>query len=279
MVVLLLITTSLLAQYKKEKATAWADSVLKTLTAEQQIAQLMVLRLSSYDFAKKTPLYYDSLVAAMVKKYNIGGICLFQGSAVKLGTIINDLQKQAQTPLLVCIDAEWGVGMRLFDSVQALPRQMMLGAMQDSSILYQYGKLVAAQCKRLGIHVNYAPVVDVNNNPNNPVINDRSFGENKYKVASFGIQYMKGMQDNAVMACAKHFPGHGDVAVDSHFDLPIINKSITQLDSLELYPFRKIFTAGVGSVMIAHLYIPSIDSTSNRATSISKKNCDGAIEK
>src|SRR5207342_1568723 len=158
------------------------------------------------------------------------------------------------------------------DSVLPLPKQMMLGAVPDASIAYQYGKVVAEQCKRVGIQVNYAPVVDVNNNPDNPVINDRSFGEDKYKVALFGIQYMKGLQDVGVMATAKHFPGHGDVSVDSHLDLPVINKTRAQLDSLELYPFRKLFDAGVGSVMIAHLYIPAIDKTANRATSLSYNN-------
>ena len=261
-----------MAQTLSSKADAWADSVLKSLTEEQRIAQLMVLRLSSYDFKTKTPVYFDSLVAEKVKQYNIGGICLFQGNPVKLAGIVNNLQSLAKTPLMVCIDGEWGVGMRLFDSVQSLPKQMMLGAVQDKNIIYQYGKLVAEQCKRLGITVNYAPVVDINNNPDNPVINDRSFGEDKYKVAAYGIEYMKGMQDAGIMACAKHFPGHGDVAVDSHLDLPVIKKSLAQLDSLELYPFKEIFKAGVGSVMIAHLYIPSIDSTPNRATSISKKN-------
>jgi beta-glucosidase-like glycosyl hydrolase len=265
------------AQNNTSRAEAWADSVLQSLTEEQRIAQLMVVRLSAYDFKTKIPVYYDSLVAEQVKKYNVGGLCLFQGNPVRLAGIINDLQSKAQTPIMVCIDAEWGLGMRLFDSVQLLPKQMMLGAVQDKAIIYQYGKLVAAQCKRLGINVNYAPVVDVNNNPNNPVINDRSFGEDKYKVASYGIEYMKGMQDNGVMACAKHFPGHGDVAVDSHLDLPVINKSMAQLDSLELYPFREIFKAGIASVMVAHLYIPSIDSSQNRATSISKKNVTGLM--
>ena len=258
-------------------ANRWADSVYNSLSNDQRIAQLMILRLSAYDFKTKTPIYYDSAVAVAIKKYNVGGICLFQGNPVKLATIINNLQSIAQTPLMACIDAEWGVGMRLFDSVMALPKQMMLGAMQYDSIVYQFGKVVGEQCRRLGINVNYAPVVDVNNNPDNPVINDRSFGEDKYKVAVYGIQYMKGMQDIGVMACAKHFPGHGDVSVDSHFDLPVINKSIAQLDSLELYPFRQIFKAGIASVMMAHLYIPSIDSTLNRATSISPKNVQGLM--
>ncbi|MEY2918295.1 MAG: hypothetical protein RIS73_2009 [Bacteroidota bacterium] len=250
-------------------ATTWADSVFKTLSDEERIAQLMVVRLSTIDFKTKVVTFFDKQVADLVKQYNIGGICLFQGSPVKQATIINALQAQAKTPILMCIDAEWGVGMRMIDSVLPLPKQMMLGAVSDASIAYEYGKIVAEQCKRVGLQVNYAPVVDVNNNPNNPVINDRSFGEDKYKVALFGIQYMKGLQDNGVMACAKHFPGHGDVATDSHYDLPVINKSMAQLDSLELYPFKEIFKAGIGSVMIAHLSVPAIDNSPNKPTSIS----------
>lgn len=264
-------------QAQQTEATKWVDSVFKTLSPDEQIAQLMVVRLSTINSQTKEVTFFDSAVAELIKKYNIGSICLFQGSPVKQATIINALQAKAKTPLLVTIDAEWGVGMRMIDSVLPLPRQMMLGAVQDSSIAYDYGKLVAEQCKRIGIQVNFAPVVDVNNNPNNPVINDRSFGEDKYKVASFGIQYMKGMQDNGVMACAKHFPGHGDVSVDSHLDLPVINKSMAQLENLELYPFKQIFDAGVGSVMIAHLYIPAIDKTANKATSLSKNNVTGLM--
>ncbi len=270
LVLLLFITINGFAQ--ETAASRWADSVFKNLSPDEQIAQLMVVRLSTIDMRTKTVTFYDSLVAEQVKQYNIGGICVFQGSPVKQAKIINGLQAMAKTPILMCIDAEWGIGMRMIDSVLPLPRQMMLGAVQDSNIAYQYGRVVAEQCKRVGIQVNYAPVVDINNNPDNPVINDRSFGEDKYKVASYAIQYMKGMQDNGVMACAKHFPGHGDVAVDSHLDLPVINKSMAQLESLELYPFREIFKAGVGSVMIAHLYIPAIDNSANRATSLSKNN-------
>ncbi|RYY48432.1 MAG: serine hydrolase, partial [Chitinophagaceae bacterium] len=260
-----------------DPAKNWVDSVYKTLSNEEKIAQLMVVRLSTIDGKTKQVTFYEDQVSDLIKKYNIGGICVFQGSPVKQATIINKMQAQAKTPILMCIDGEWGVGMRMIDSVLPLPRQMMMGAMQDPSVVYQYGKLVGEQCKRVGIQVNYAPVVDVNNNPNNPVINDRSFGEDKYKVASFGIQYMKGMQDVGVMACAKHFPGHGDVDVDSHYDLPVINKTVAQLDSLELYPFRQIFKAGIGSVMVAHLYIPAIDNTANRATSLSPQNITGLM--
>jgi beta-glucosidase-like glycosyl hydrolase/CubicO group peptidase (beta-lactamase class C family) len=255
-------------------ARQWADSVFNTLNDNQRIAQLMVLREST--FSHEGPVYHDSLIADAITKYNIGGIVLFQGTPVKQANFINYFQSIAKTPLVVCIDAEWGLGMRM-DSVIPLNHQMMLGAINDSSLVYQYGRLVGRQCKRMGIQVDFAPVVDINNNPDNPVINDRSFGENKYKVARYGIAYMKGLQDEGVMACAKHFPGHGDVSVDSHLDLPIINKSMPQLDSLELYPFKRMFAAGVGSVMIAHLYIPAIDSTANTATSLSKKNVTGLL--
>jgi beta-glucosidase-like glycosyl hydrolase/CubicO group peptidase (beta-lactamase class C family) len=271
----LFIATKIAAQ--NPAARAWSDSVYKSLSEDERIAQLMVVRLSSIDPKTKIVSFYDKQVSDLVKQYNIGGICLFQGSPVKQANIINALQAQAKTPILMCIDAEWGLGMRMIDSVLPLPKQMMLGAMQDASIVYNYGKLVANQCKRMNIQVNYAPVVDVNNNPDNPVINDRSFGEDKYTVALYGIQYMKGMQDNGVMACAKHFPGHGDVAVDSHLDLPVINKTITQLQSLELFPFKEIINAGISSVMIAHLSVPAIDNEPNRPTSISKKNVTGLL--
>ena len=255
-------------------AIHWADSVFNSLNNDQRIAQLIILRESSYN--ARGPVYYDSAITKAIKKYNIGGIVLFQGAPVKQADFINYFQSIAQTPLMVCIDGEWGLGMRL-DSVTPLNHQMMLGATNDSALIYQYGKLVGRQCKRMGIQVNFAPVVDINNNPNNPVINDRSFGENKYKVARYGVAYMKGMQDEGVLSCAKHFPGHGDVSVDSHFDLPVINKTIAQLDSMELYPFKKMFAAGVPSVMTAHLYVPAIDSTPNTATSLSKKSVTGLL--
>ncbi|HET7116254.1 MAG TPA: glycoside hydrolase family 3 N-terminal domain-containing protein [Hanamia sp.] len=255
-------------------AIHWADSVFNTLNDDQRIAQLIILRESSYN--PEGPVYYDSAITEAIQKYNIGGIVLFQGTPVKQANFINYFQSIAKTPLMVCIDAEWGLGMRL-DSVTPLNHQMMLGAMNDSALVYQYGKLVGKQLKRMGIQVNFAPVVDINNNPNNPVINDRSFGENKYKVARYGVAYMKGMQNEGILSCAKHFPGHGDVSVDSHLDLPVINKSMAELDSLELYPFKRMFAAGVPSVMTAHLFVPAIDSTPNTATSLSKNAVTGLL--
>ncbi len=259
-------------------ASPWVDSVFKTLTRDQKIAQLMIVRLSTGNAAKTEVVFHDKEVEEAIRKYNIGGICLFQGGPVTQANFVNHFQSIAQTPLMICIDGENGVGMRM-DSVAFLPRQMMLGAMPDAALVYQYGKIVGAQCKRAGIQVDYAPVVDINNNPDNPVINDRSFGEDKYKVSSFGVNYMRGLQDAGVMACAKHFPGHGDVAVDSHLDLPVINKTKEQLDTLEIYPFREMIKAGVGSVMVAHLSIPSIDNTANRPTSISYNNVTTLLRK
>jgi beta-N-acetylhexosaminidase len=251
---------------KTPQANHWVDSVFQTLTPEQKVAQLMIIRAHS-NLGQK----HVNEVTELINRYNVGGLCFFQGGPVRQANLTNYYQSIAKTPLMIAIDGEWGLGMRL-DSVINYPRQLMMGAVPDAQLVYEFGKAVGEQCKRIGVHVNYAPDIDINNNPNNPVINDRSFGEDKYKVALFGTEYMKGMQDVGVMACAKHFPGHGDVAVDSHFDLPVINKSKKELDSLELYPFRQLFKAGVGSVMVAHLYIPSIDQTPNQATSLSKKN-------
>lgn len=265
---------SVTAQYKsKLPAQQWTDSVFNSLTEDQRIAQLMVVRAHS----NLGPDHVAKVVSD-IQKYNIGALCFFQGGPVRQANLTNYYQSIAQTPIMMTIDGEWGLGMRL-DSVTKFPYQLTIGAAEDENLVYRMGLAVGEQCKRIGVHVNYAPVVDINNNPNNPVIGYRSFGENRDKVSTFGIAYMKGMQDAGIMACAKHFPGHGDVDVDSHYDLPVINKSRAQLDSMELVPFRAIFDAGVGSVMIAHLYIPAIDNTANRATSISKNSVTDLLRK
>ena len=255
----------------------WADSVIKTLSPDEKIAQLIMVRLSSIDTRTRTVSFYDTTVERDIKKFNIGGICLFQGGPVKQANLVNYFQSIAKTPILIAIDGETGVGMRM-DSVYNLPKMMMLGALRDSSVVYRYGQWVAEQCKMAGIQINFAPVADVNNNPNNPVINDRSFGENKFKVASLAIQYMLGMRDAGIMGSAKHFPGHGDVDVDSHLAAPLISKSRSTLDSLELYPFKKLFEAGIGSAMVGHLFVPSIDTSSNHVTSISSNAVTGLLK-
>jgi beta-glucosidase-like glycosyl hydrolase/CubicO group peptidase (beta-lactamase class C family) len=270
--VLTLAAAAALAQSPRPPAAeAWADSVLATLTPEQRIGQLMVVRLSSINTATRVVTFYEKEVEAAVRDYGVGGVCLFQGGPLRQARLVNHLQSLSRVPILMTIDAENGLGMRL-DSVAGLPRQMMLGALRDPGVVYAYGRWVAQQCRRMGIQVNYAPVVDVNNNPANPVINDRSFGDDRQRVTDLGLQYMKGMQDAGVMASAKHFPGHGDVSVDSHYDLPVIAKDRRALDSLELFPFRALVRGGVGSVMVAHLSVPAIDDRPNRPSSISYAN-------
>ncbi|MCU0376528.1 MAG: serine hydrolase, partial [Chitinophagaceae bacterium] len=261
--------------FSPSKKEVWADSVLATLSPDERIAQLMVIRTSAPGKEGKA-IFYDSLTDVLVKQYNIGGVCLFQGTPFEQAALLNRIQGMAKTPIMVTVDGEWGLGMR-FAGVRSFPYQLTLGAAADADLTYRVGRAMAAQCRRMNIHVNYAPVVDVNNNPLNPVIGYRSFGESREQVALLGTRIMKGLQDNGVMACAKHFPGHGDVAVDSHHDLPVIQKTRTQLDSLELYPFRSLFANGVGSVMVAHLSIPAIDSTQNRPTSLSYNNITGLM--
>ena len=267
---ILIFTTLILSvisfsQYKsKLSAEQWTDSVFNSLNDDEKIAQLMVIRAHS----NLGPEHVAKVVNDILK-YNVGALCFFQGGPLRQANLTNYYQSITKTPLMVTIDGEWGLGMRL-DSVTKFPYQLTLGALNNQNLIFRMGLAVGEQCKRIGVQVNYAPVVDINSNPNNPVIGYRSFGEDKNKVALLGVAYMKGMQDAGIMACAKHFPGHGDVDVDSHLDLPVVNKSRAQLDSMELFPFRAIFDAGVGSVMIAHLSVPAVDSGQHRATSISK---------
>ncbi len=255
---------------KKVPDLHWVDSVFESLSEDERIAQLMVIRTSAPGKDGQA-VFYDSQVNEWVSKYNVGGVCLFQGTPIQQAALLNRIQQMAKTPIMVTVDGEWGLGMR-FAGVKSFPYQLTMGATNDAELVYRVGKAMAEQCRRMNIHVNYAPVVDINNNPQNPVIGYRSFGENREKVANFGVNIMQGMQDIGIMACAKHFPGHGDVDVDSHYDLPVIHKSMYDLDSLELYPFKAIFKAGVGSVMVAHLSIPAIDSTANKPTSLSFAN-------
>ena len=255
-------------------ADRWVDSVFQKLSFKKKVGQLMVVRESNMQNGQ--PIFYTKELKKYIRKYGIGSICPFQGGAVDQAIILNELQQKSKIPLMVCIDGEMGLGMRVA-AVNKFPDQLTMGAMDNPELVFAIGQAMAAQCKRLGIQVDYAPVVDINNNPNNPVIGYRSFGEDKWRVAQYGVQIMKGLQSQGVMATAKHFPGHGDVAVDSHLDLPVINKSLAELDTMELVPFKEIFKAGVGSVMIAHLSIPAIDSTPNLATSLSAKNVNGLL--
>ena len=251
---------------------SWVDSVMNTLSTEQKIAQcIWIAGYSNKDIS------HEVEVSDIIRKYGIGGIVFFQGTASKQAELTNYYQKISRIPLIISMDAEWGIGMRL-DNVEKFPYQLTLGAIKNDSLIYEFGKAVASQFKRLGMQMNLAPVADINVNPDNPVINFRSFGENRERVAEKTIMYMKGLQENGIVATAKHFPGHGDTNVDSHLDLPVIYQSRQRLDSVELYPFHKIIGEGVGSIMTAHLYLPSMDTTSGLPSSLSPVIIKGVLK-
>jgi beta-N-acetylhexosaminidase len=214
--------------------------------------------------------YIDS-VAKVIKNEKLGGVVLFQGGPVRHANLINRYQALAKVPLLIAIDGEWGLGMRLPDSAISYPYQMALGAIQNNTLIYTMGQEVAKDLKRLGVNINFAPVVDINNNPRNPVINYRSFGENRENVTQKGAAYMKGMMSERIIVSLKHFPGHGDTDADSHYDLPKLDFSKSRLDSLEISPFKSLIEAGASGVMVAHLNIPSLDNTPNLPSSLSKR--------
>jgi len=246
-----------------KKQNNWVDSVFKTLSPDQQIAQLMII--AAFNNKDKT---HVQDVECHITDLGVGGLIFFKGNPTQQAILTNRYQKLSKVPLLIGIDGEWGLSMRL-DSTPVFPRQMVFGGANNIELTKQFGVLVGKQCKRIGINFNFAPDVDVNSNMLNPVINDRSFGENKYIVAKNGIAYMQGMQSENILASAKHFPGHGDTENDSHFGLPVIKASRKRLDSLELYPFKQLIDYGVTSIMSAHLSIPALDSTPNLASSIS----------
>ena len=241
----------------------WVDSVFNSLNSDQRLAQLfMVAAYSNKD------MKHIAEIRELVEKYNIGGLIFMQGGPLREAKLNNYYQSKAKTPLMISIDGEWGLAMRL-DSTPKYPRQMTLGAIKNDSLIYYMGKQIARECKRMGIHVNFAPVADINNNPLNPVIGMRSFGENKFNVANKAVMYMKGLQAEGVMANGKHFPGHGDTDSDSHKTLPVISACKDRMDTLELYPFQQLFNQGLSSIMVAHLFVPCYDTTKNTASTLS----------
>jgi len=241
----------------------WVDSIYATLSLKEKIGQLFMVAA----YSNKDQDHINE-VSNLINEYNIGGLIFFQGGPIRQLDLTNYYQSISKTPLLISIDAEWGLAMRL-DSTMKFPHQMTLGAIQNNELIYKMGQQIANQCKRIGTHINLAPVADINNNPNNPVINYRSFGEDRENVTQKSLAYMNGMHNEKILASAKHFPGHGDTDSDSHKTLPIINHNKSRLDSVELYPFKTLIKNGLQSMMVAHLYIPSLDNTPNKASSLS----------
>jgi len=237
-----------------EAQQQWVDSTYGQLSFDEKIGQLFMVMA----FSEQGKEHFDA-ISKNIDENKIGGVIFSLGGPLGQTDWLNRFQKKSKIPLLIGMDAEWGVAMRL-DSVQAFPWNMTLGAIQDDKLVQAIGYRIGEQAKRLGIHINFAPSVDINTNPKNPIIGNRSFGEDKVNVAQKGIAFMNGMHEAGVLSSAKHFPGHGDTATDSHLGLPSINFSSERIDEVELYPFKKIIQAGVSSVMVAHLDIPALDA-------------------
>lgn len=237
-----------------EAQQQWVDSTYGQLSFDEKIGQLFMVMA----FSEQGKEHFDA-ISKNIDENKIGGVIFSLGGPLGQTDWLNRFQKKSKIPLLIGMDAEWGVAMRL-DSVQAFPWNMTLGAIQDDKLVQAVGYRIGEQAKRLGIHINFAPSVDINTNPKNPIIGNRSFGEDKVNVAQKGIAFMNGMHEAGVLSSAKHFPGHGDTATDSHLGLPSINFSSERIDEVELYPFKKIIQAGVSSVMVAHLDIPALDA-------------------
>lgn len=250
----------------------WVDSVFSTLSTKEKIAQMFLVRAHT-DLG---PRYIDS-VAGVIEREKLGGLVVFQGGPVRHANMFNRYQRISKVPLLITFDGEWGLGMRLADSTLSYPYQMTLGAIQRNELIYEMGQHVAKDFRRLGMHFNFAPVVDINNNPQNPVINFRSFGDDKENVTAKAKAYMDGMVSGGIIASLKHFPGHGDTDVDSHHDLPQLDFSRKRLEKLELHPFRELIRQGAPAVMVAHMHIPALDNTPNIPSSISKKVVTGLL--
>jgi len=250
----------------------WVDSVMDKLSLDERIAQMIMV----YAYSN-LGIEHERAVIRQVSRQKVGGILFFQGEPVKQANLTNHFQEASDIPLLIAIDGENGLGMRLAHTM-TYPPMMTLGAISDNSLIYRLGNDMADQFKRLGVHMNFAPVADINNNPANPVIGTRSFGEDRRNVADKVIALMEGMQDHGLLVVAKHFPGHGDTDTDSHNALPVIPHDLSRLDSIELFPFREAIRRGLTGIMVAHLQVPALDQRENRATTLSRPTITGLLK-
>jgi beta-N-acetylhexosaminidase len=249
----------------------WVDSVLNTMTPEQRVAQMIMIAA----YSNNNPAN-EKEVEKLVRENGVGGVVFFQGSPGRQARLTNLYQSVSKIPLLIGMDAEWGLAMRL-DSTIRYPKQMMLGGIQDDRLIFDMGGQIAEQLKRLGVHINFAPVIDINNNSNNPVIDCRSFGEDRNNVTRKALFYMIGLENKGILAVAKHFPGHGDTDKDSHDELPVIKYDRKRLDSLELFPYKELIYNGLSGVMTAHLQIPVLESRLNMPASLSNIITDSLL--
>ena len=255
------------SDYNEQKK--WVDSVYTSLTIDEKIGQLFTVWVA-------TKYGSDEInhISKLIKEHHLGGLIFSLGNIKDQAKAINHFQKISKVPLLISMDAEWGVGMRLDDAF-SFPYNMTLGAIKNDSLVFEVGKRIGYHAKRLGVHINFAPVVDINTNPRNPIIGSRSFGEDKFNVSRKAINYLKGMHHYGIMGAAKHFPGHGDTETDSHLTLPSISFSKERINNVELYPFRQLIDNNLDGVMTAHLNIPNLDK--NEISTLSDRIINGLL--
>lgn len=250
----------------------WVETKYNSMSLNERLGQLFMVSVAS-----DQPKAATDRITSLIRDEHIGGVIFSTGGPVRQARLTNDYQKQSKTPLLVGMDAEWGLAMRL-DSTYAFPWNMTLGAIQDDKVVEKVGRQIGKHAKRLGVHINFAPDIDININPKNPIIGNRSFGEDRENVIRKGVAFMKGMESTGVLSSGKHFPGHGDTATDSHHALPVINFSRKRLDSVEMYPYQKLIDSGLSSVMVAHLEVPALELKKGLPSSLSEQIITGILK-
>ena len=255
-----------------QKANQWVDKTYQSLSQDEKLGQLFIVAL----YTNKGEDHINS-VRNIIINDKIGGLILMQDDAAREINLVNEFQKKSKIPLMIGMDAEWGLFQRIA-TAHKFPWAMTLGAIQDKSLITEMAAKIAEDCKRMGINWDFAPVVDVNTNPNNPIIGNRSFGSEVPNVVSSALAYSNGLQDNNILAAIKHFPGHGDTDKDSHLDLPVVSHSLKRLNEIEIAPFKALMDKGIGGVMVAHLYVPALEKTKGIPASISKNIITGILK-
>lgn len=250
----------------------WVNAWYTAMSLEERVGQLFMLSVASDQDNAST-----KKIETLIKEHHIGGVIFSTGGPIRQAKLTNSYQAASKTPLMVGMDAEWGLAMRL-DSTYAFPWNMTLGAILDNGIVEKVGHQIGQHAKRLGVHINFAPDIDINTNPTNPIIGNRSFGEDRDNVTEKAIAFMKGMEDAGVLSSGKHFPGHGDTETDSHHALPVVDFSKKRLDSVELYPYKKLIEKGLSSVMVAHLSVPGLEIKEDLPSSLSEQIISGVLK-
>lgn len=255
-----------------KKANDWVDKTYNSLSQDEKLGQLFIVAL----YTNKDEAHI-SQIRNIVNQDKIGGLILMQDDAAREINLVNEFQSQSKVPLMIGMDAEWGVFQRIAKA-HKYPWAITLGAIQDKNLITEMSAKIAEDCKRMGINWDFAPVVDVNTNPNNPIIGNRSFGSDVNNVVNSALAYSNGLQDNRILAAIKHFPGHGDTDKDSHLDLPVVSHNLERLEKIEIAPFKALMNKGIGGVMVAHLYVPSLENEKGIPASVSKKIVTGLLK-